>query len=516
MSVEAQIEGMEERIAEAWELKEGLGRDPHRPAYHFMPPWAWMNDVNGALFWRGRYHIFYQHNPEGGYWKWMQWGHASSTDLVHWVHHPIALTPDLDGPDREGCFSGGAFVNKLGVPTFIYHGMPDGTCIATSEDDLLLRWTKHPANPVIPVPQPGDKGFGKYKVFDPCAWVEGDSYFALIGNKVPGTDGDVTSLFESEDLVDWRHVGPFYESDRRWTSALEDCAVPDFFQLGDKHVLVFSSHLHGTQHYVGRLEGQRFVPETHGRLSGPGGHLGGPRSLLDGSGRRILFDWVREVRGEQQGRASGWAGVMSLPWVLSLSEDGALRTEPAPELEALRMNPRVRRDVRLVPGAATPLADVSGDCLELRVAVEPGDADEVGVGVRCSPDGAERTAVSYDPTSGKLRIDFSRSSLDAGIKYYYYNNLNLEPNRRALEQLPEERRTLGGQEAPFSLAEGEVLELRIFVDRSVLEVFANGRQAMVQRVYPTRPDSLGVELFSRGGTARVRSVEAWDMAPAHD
>ncbi len=96
MTFEAEIEWTEERIAGAWELKDGLARDPHRPTYHFTPPWAWMNDVNGAIFWRGRYHIFYQHNPEGGYWKWMQWGHASSIDLVHWVHHPIVTEYSIE------------------------------------------------------------------------------------------------------------------------------------------------------------------------------------------------------------------------------------------------------------------------------------------------------------------------------------------------------------------------------------------------------------------------------------
>ena len=111
MALEPIIERTEDLIGHAWKLKAQLQHDPHRPTYHFMPPWAWMNDINGAIFWKGRYHIFYQHNPEGGYWKWMQWGHASSVSLVHWVHHPIALTPTLDGPGREGCYSGGAFVN---------------------------------------------------------------------------------------------------------------------------------------------------------------------------------------------------------------------------------------------------------------------------------------------------------------------------------------------------------------------------------------------------------------------
>ena len=99
-----EIEKTEQLIRGAQELREKFQKDPHRPAYHFTPPWAWMNDINGPLFWNGRYHIFYQHNPDGAYWKWIQWGHASSPDLVHWTHHPIALTPTLGGPDRGRLF----------------------------------------------------------------------------------------------------------------------------------------------------------------------------------------------------------------------------------------------------------------------------------------------------------------------------------------------------------------------------------------------------------------------------
>ena len=132
---------MEARIREAGELAAAFARDPHRPAWHFTPPAAWMNDINGALYWKGRYHIFYQLNPEGAFWNRIQWGHASSADLVHWVHHPVALTPEADGPDRIGCFSGGALVDKEGVPTLIYYGNPDGLCLARSSDDLLLEWT---------------------------------------------------------------------------------------------------------------------------------------------------------------------------------------------------------------------------------------------------------------------------------------------------------------------------------------------------------------------------------------
>jgi len=510
MDLEAEIGRTEEFIARARVLREKFRKDPHRPAYHFMPPSAWMNDINGAIFWRGRYHIFYQHNPEGAYWKWMQWGHASSVDLVHWVHHPIALTPTLDGPDRDGCFSGGAFLSKEGIPTFIYYGVPEGACIATSQDDLLIHWTKHPANPVIRQPRSGEPDYGKCTVHDPCAWLAGDTYYALINRRSPDGDGDLGFLFRSADLVHWDYAGPFYRSDRRWTEGDEDCAVPDFFPLADKHMLLFCSHLQATQYYLGRLENERYVPEIHGRMSWPGGQLGGPRSLLAGDGRRIFLDWIRELRGVDAERASGWSGVMTLPRVLSLGPDGMLRIEPVPELDVLRMHPLVRRDMRVAADSELVLDDVRGDCLELAVKVEPAGGKEFGVKVRCSPDDAEQTAVVFDAVSNKLKVDVGRSTLDKGIRYPYYRN------SKALERLPEEKRFVDLQEAPFELAAGETLHLRIFLDRSVLEVFANGRQCITQRIYPTRRDSVGVRLFSRGGDTHIKSFEAWHMAPTHN
>ena len=514
MAFEGRIDRTEQLIAHASELHAELRRDPHRPTYHFMPPRAWMNDINGAIFWKGRYHIFYQHNPDGAYWKWIQWGHASSTDLVHWVVHPIALTPTAGGPDRDGCFSGGAFASREGRATFIYHGQPDGTCIATSDDDMLVRWTKHLANPVIPVPSPGEPGYEEYRVFDPCAWLDGDTYCALVGNRVPGVRGDATSLFKSQDLVDWEHVGPFYRSERKWTDADEDCAVPDFFPLGDKHMLLFCSHLQGTQYYLGQLAGDGFLPTAYGRMSWPGGHLGGPRTLFDRSGRRVFFDWIRENRDEDRERASGWSGVMTLPRVLSLAEDGTLGIEPVPELSVLRMNRRVHRDLRLEADSELAVPDVRGDSLELLVKMRPEGAREFGVKVRCSPDGAEQTAILYDVASRQLRVDTSGSTQDEGTRYHYYRNSSV--GRKALERLPEGKRTVESQDAPFELAEGETLELRIFLDRSVLEVFANGRQCITQRVYPAGQDSLGVVLEARGGSVGVSSFEAWDMAPTHD
>ena len=509
MCLKAEIETMEDLIAGARRLTEAFQNDPHRPAYHFVPPAAWMNDINGAIYWRGRYHIFYQHNPDGGFWNWMQWGHASSLDLVHWVHHPIALTPTPNGADRDGCYSGGAFVSKEGVPTFIYYGVPEGACIATGEDDLLIHWTKHSGNPVIPQPRSGELNFGTYTIHDPCAWLTKDTYYAVVNRSDPGGHGDGAFLFRSKDLARWEYAGLFYESDRLWTDADEDCAVPDFFPLSDEHMLLFCSHLQGTQYYLGRLKDERFLPRIHGRMSWPGGLLGGPRSLVGPDGQRVFLDWIRELRGQDAERASGWSGAMTLPRILSVGQDGTLLLEPAPQLEVLRMNHRTYSGLHVAANSTFAMTEVRGDCLELAVAMAPAGGQQYGVKVRCSPDGSEQTAIFYDAARSVLGVDVSASTLDRSIRYPYYRNA------RALERLPEEARYVGAQEAPFELKVGEPLNLRVFLDRSVLEVFANNRQCITQRIYPVRPDSVDVALFSLGGGAGIKSFEAWDMAPTH-
>ena len=93
-----------------------LAADPYRPAFHYLPPCKWMNDPNGTIYWKGRYHLFYQYNPDGPWHGNIHWGHASSEDLVYWVDHPISLIPGPEGPDRQQCYSGAAFVNKEGIP----------------------------------------------------------------------------------------------------------------------------------------------------------------------------------------------------------------------------------------------------------------------------------------------------------------------------------------------------------------------------------------------------------------
>jgi beta-fructofuranosidase len=137
--------------------------------------------------------------------------------------------------------------------------------------------------------------------------------------------------------------------------------------------------------------------------------------------------------------------------------------------------------------------------MEIQLEMGPINAQQVGLLVRCSPDGTEQTGILYDIATKTLRVDGSKASLTAE-----------EPPLVPI--LPPEERKIRMQVAPLTLADGEPLKLRVFMDRSVVEVFVNGRQAVAQRIYPSHPDSLGTRVFSHGGRARVTRLQAWDMA----
>jgi beta-fructofuranosidase len=499
----------EEMMQNARKLRDILLKDPFRPQYHVVSPEgsAPPCDPNGAIFWKGRYHLMYIIKTEKGF----CWAHVSSIDLVHWKHHPMALEPDeLD----KIIFSGGASLDKNGVPTITYwslrnwtgHAEPadGGVCLATSTDDNLDHWTKSPHNPVIQenihgaVKTTGPDGKELiYGAADPSAiWIHNGRHYMLTGNllvlhpfglkqNMAEHKGDTAYLFVSDDLVHWQYLHPFYTSDRKWTAEDEDDMCPDFFPLGDRHVLLFISHNRGCQYYIGRYENDHFYPETHGRMTWADNGFFAPESLVDDTGRRIMWAWIPEKWDHKTHESAAWYGTMSLPRVLWLAEDRTLRMAPPAELACLRYNPRKIRNLKLKADADRPLPQVRGNCIELNIEMSADTAAQFGVKVCCSPDGREQTSIYYDAKEKKLVVDVSQSTIGEHHK-----------------------QSDGG---PFELAPGEPLKLRVFVDRSVVEVFANDRQAVMRRIHPILPDSVGVSLFSRGGPAKVRFVEAWDL-----
>ncbi|MBN2311607.1 MAG: GH32 C-terminal domain-containing protein, partial [Candidatus Hydrogenedentes bacterium] len=251
-----------------------------------------------------------------------------------------------------------------------------------------------------------------------------------------------------------------------------------------KHVLLVSTN-QTVLHFTGTYDDGAFQPEAEGNTD-LGGHFYAAQSLLDDRGRRLLWGWIWEGRNGDAQEQAGWAGVQSLPRHLTLRPDGTLGIEPVEETALLRQGHRRIEAIGVAPGSSGHFATVAGDAIELAAVIEPGDAARCGLKVRCSPDGAEETAIVYDRVAGRLEIDRERASLG-----------------------PEQTRGVTG--GSFALDTAEPLELRVFIDRSVIEVFVNGRACLTTRVYPTRDDAVGVDAFAAGGTATVRSLDVWDM-----
>ncbi|MCE9555121.1 MAG: glycoside hydrolase family 32 protein [Planctomycetes bacterium] len=492
-------------------MRHHLLADPHRPEFHFVIPEGQVApfDPNGGLFYNGRYHLFYIYQDED---RQHCFGHISSRDLFHWRQHPTVLAPK-EGDADVGTFSGGAFLDKQGVPTIIYWGLgdswgrgkklnrPGGICLATSTDKNLDTWTKSPHNPVIPYPKQGDKEYERYTAVDPSAvWVKDGKYNVLTGNlqmmievhknKPEFKKGDTNYLFQSDDLIHWTYKHEFYKSDRKWTAAFEDNMCPDFFPLGNKHMMLFISHTKGCQYYLGSYENDRFAPEQHGRMTWVDHEFFAPETILDDKGRRIMWAWVFDRNSVASQRAAGWAGLFSLPRVLTLGQDGNLRMNPPEELERLRYNAVTADDLSVPAGQEVVLDKVKGSVFELNIVLEPSpEAKQFGVVVARSLDGAEQTRVFYDATEKKLKIDTSKSGKEGG------------------------RKIEGG---PLELAADEPLRLRVLVDKSVVDVFANdGRQAVCRRIYPSNHQSVGVAVFATGGPVKASKIKAWDIMPSN-
>jgi beta-fructofuranosidase len=441
----------------------------HRPRYHFTPPPSWINDPK-PFFWDGAYHVYFQYCPGVPYSATKHWGHAVSRDLAHWEELPVALAPTPGGPDADGCWTG-CVVEDGGAFRILYTGIPRLTrprfdqvqCLATSTD--LVSWTKYPGNPVIAARQQ-PAGFGD-TFRDPCAWKEGDTWYCVVGGNLPEGDDPYRNgaafLYRSPDLIRWEYLHPLYVG----PAARDEC--PDFFPLegpgGRKWVLLSSRGETGWA--IGRYQHHRFEPETAGTVDD--GLYYAAKTLLDDRGRRILFGWVREGRPREASVAAGWSGTFALPRVLSVLPDGALGQEPAPELAALRGAHRAYGGFSLGGGdgeqdGGTVLDVPGGDGVEVLVRFAPSEARTFGLAVQGTDE------ILYDRAAG----------------------------------------TLAGR--PLTLGPQEPLTVHVYVDRSVIEVFAHGRLGKTIRTYHDPGDNPDVlRLIARGGAVTVESLDVWQM-----
>ena len=484
---------MSNSAARALAQRKELAGDPHRPHYHFLPPANWMNDPNGLIQWKGQYHLFYQYNPYAPVPAQIHWGHAVSPDLVHWTDLPVALTPTPGRADAEGCWSGCAIDNH-GIPTLLYTGVhPQVVCLATSADDLLT-WHYDPGNPVIEGP-PAELVAGADGYFrDPFVWKESNSWYMLMGSKREGVGGMIL-LYRSLDLTTWEYLHPLLVGDAStfqpvWMGVMWEC--PNLLTFGDRRVLLISVHgvldtdLLYPLYFSGTFRDEQFIPQTQGMLA-HGGYFYAPQVLHDDRGRSIMWGWLMEGRSNSLLAEAGWAGVMSLPIIVAPLSGGRLSLEPAPELTTLREKHWRYEGMELSEARNFLHDDSRDDRLEILAEFEPGQDCEFGLKLQCSPDGQEQTRLVYQSESQQVSIEREQSSV------------NPEVDRENCSVVVE-------------ADSGEVVKLHIFVDHSVVEVFVNGRCYLASRIYPERCDSSGLELFSRRGRVRVKSLDIWHLA----
>ena len=475
---------MKNTLAQADHAVEALRaqrQDDYYPQFHLAAAAGWINDPNGLVYINGFYQAFYQHHPYDQNWGPMHWGHATSRDLAHWQHQPIALAPG-ESYDKDGCFSGCA-VDDNGVLTLLYTGhvwlgkegdddqVREVQCLATSEDGV--NFVKH--GPVLLPPE----GIQHFR--DPKVWRAADCWWMVVGAKENGLGQ--ARLYRSNDLRDWQFDRVLAGAQSPHQGYMWEC--PDFFPLGEKQVLLFSPQGLTAQGYRNRNRFQSGYLLGHWRPDEDfsvtqsfceldGGHdFYAPQTFTAADGRRMLFAWMDMWESPMPSKPHGWAGALTLPRELTLSCEGNVLMNPARELTALR-GEQQSFDAVSVRNQRQVLTDGVQE-LALTLNVAASDAERYGIVIG---------------TAARLYVDN-------------------QTHRLVLERFSEDPGLCGCRSVP--LPEADILSLRVFIDRSSLEVFVNhGEACLTSRIYPT-DGQRSVTLFAEGGLAQFGAAQAWEL-----
>ncbi len=486
----------------------GPRNEAWRPRLHFTPRRNWINDPNGLVWFDGEYHLFYQYNPFGDQWGHMSWGHAVSTDLVDWQELPVAIPED----ERASIYSGSVVVDERNSSGFgrdgkvplvaIYTG-----CLRRHEGgqaqelayslDRGRTWTKYAHNPVLDL---GQRDFRDPKVF----WHGPTQRWVMV---VVLPDERCAKFYAATDLKAWTWLSDFaapFDGDGIW-----EC--PDLIPLRDPaggtawlfKVDVFGGHPSGgtgARLFVGSFDGTRFTPEPEDapRWADFGADFYAALSwanLPPSHAAPLWLGWLSCHRYAKHVPTSPWRGAMSLPRELALERHGTrwtLLQRPLPALQRLRGQPVEHAAITLAAGGRVGLlpAGIDGRTLEIELELLPQGATCCGLELFAG--NVEATRVGVDTARGTVFVDRSRSGfLPPGDALY--------PQRR---------------EAPWALADGGPIRLRIFVDASTVEVFAGrGEAVLSEQVFPAET-SRGLAFFAEGGTAAAQKLRIWPLAAA--
>ncbi|MFT3947602.1 MAG: glycoside hydrolase family 32 protein [Agriterribacter sp.] len=392
--------------------------DKHRPQIHFSPKKGWMNDPNGMVYLNGKYHLFYQHNPDKPVWGPMHWGHAVSTDLVHWEELPIALYPDALGT----IFSGSAVIDKNNTAGFganamvaIYtshsHAMEkDGfdkietQSIAYSLDEGKT-WTKYKGNPVLP--NPGIRDFRDPKV----SWYEPAKKWIMT---LAVTDH--IGFYSSPDLKNWTKESEFGK-DLGAHGGVWEC--PDLFPLSlngeEVWVLIVNINPGGpnggsaTQYFTGKFDGHIFTPnetDTKWIDYGPDDYAG--ITWSNTGDRKIFLGWMSNWMYANIVPTEKWRSANTIARELSLQKMGntyLVSSVPVKEIDVLRSKIYEAKNVKAKKADITAKAGKLNGPAILKL-----NADEIkGFNITLSNNAGEKLVIGYDKTANQYFVDRSQS-----------------------------------------------------------------------------------------------------------
>ncbi|MGK7393559.1 MAG: GH32 C-terminal domain-containing protein [Candidatus Cyclobacteriaceae bacterium M3_2C_046] len=463
--------------------------DPHRPVYHAMPPSHWTNEPYGLIYQQGYYHLFYQKNPNGPYHTHMHWGHLRSRDLVTWEEMPIALAPE-PGWDQQGIWSGHTVKNDTGGVVAFYTGVDGvkaGIGLAYPVDNELKKWEKHPDNPVIASP-PDQYNHMDFR--DPFVWKHQDTWYMIVGSGIHHVGG-ILMTYKSTNLVDWELATPLYfgkleTSGRFWE-------MPAFIKLEEGRFLLLINTVPWegspaeTLYWTGNWEGGRFEPdhEMPHRLDLINGPFLAPSIQYDQEGRLTAIGIIPETRSSKAQDEAGWTHLYSLPRVWRILEDGRIGQIPHPHLCRLRGEQVAQIENQVIePDRMQNLPGISGNTLELQFKIIPDQADSFEIQLYGSD--REVTRIVFDPDKHQIGLDRRNSSLSPEVTKNY-------------------------QQGNYFFPRNDTLEVRIFLDKSVVEVFVDQLSTFASRVYPTLPDSRQVDIVAQGGDINLVQLNAWQL-----
>ena len=298
--------------------------------------------------------------------------------------------------------------------------------------------------------------------------------------------GGTALLYRSKDLQNWEFIRPILIAVIGSDCNMWEC--PILVRDSQSHILLVSPHPEAKYIYwvSGTLEDYRFKEIRRGKVD-LGELVYAPQCLVQPDRKRkLLWTWIKEARTTEAQLASGWSGVLCLPREIHLDENGELLFVPAPELEGLRTSERRWRQQTISPDSGNVFREIYGDLIEIDSVLRPKPNSIWSLVVRANPDDAEQTKITFDIALQTFTVDGTFSSLDPSV----------------------ERKAVSG---PLILEKDGLIRIRMFLDRSVVELFIDNRFSVTQRLYPTRPDSSGLKMVVEKGSIDIVELSLWTL-----